>query len=60
MNNKKGQLEDINPVYIVFGLVAGAVAWFVAGRVPDTPFWIKAGAALGSVVLIYLYLSMTE
>jgi len=58
--NNKAQLDEFNPVYLLFGLVAGAIAWYVAGRVPDTSLWIKGGAAVGSVVLVYLYLTFTE
>ena len=58
--NKQGQLDEINPVYLGLGLVAGMIALFVTSRVPNTSIIIKLLAAIGSTAAIYFYLTLTE
>lgn len=57
--NRRAQLDDINPMYVLLSIIAGLIGWFVAGRAStDNALPIITGIL--SVVVAYIYLSMTD
>jgi len=59
MLNKKGQLDEINPAFAGLALLGGVIGWFVASRASSGPV-VPILAGVGSVILVYLYLIMTD
>lgn len=57
--NKLGQLDEINPVYILMAIVGGLVGWFVAGRASTGIFLPILTGAL-SAIACYAYLVFTD
>ena len=59
--NKKGlELDELNPVYVLLSIVAGAIGFFVSSRVPDVSIAIPIIAGIGSVIIAYAYLVLTD
>ena len=57
--NQKAQLDEINPAFAGLAILGGIIGWFVASRASSGPV-IPIIAGVGSVVLTYLYLVMTD
>lgn len=60
MLSKKGQLDEINPIYILLAILGGLIAYFVASRaMPDGKF-IPILSGILSIFAVYFYLVFTE
>jgi len=57
--NKKAQLDEINPAFAGLAILGGLIGWFVASRASEGSV-IPILSGVGSVVIVYLYLVMTD
>lgn len=56
--NRKGFIDEINPIYIALCLFGGAFAWFSSRGLESTTF--RVIIVIISMIIGYVYLVMTE
>jgi len=56
--NKKGFLEDINPIYFVLAVASGIIAYFISDYA-GAETWVKIAALILSPVVLMIWFVLT-